>query len=165
MLPQSLFKVVPLTRTVMLSKAKHLPSGVRGRLFAGAQSDNEKALMLPVGMRLFGVRLREAVVDDVPTSIRCRRAAGVLSISDGIPSSFRRRACAGLDPGPESSQARHSSKGRTSQRKQRLWPRWHRGTQGTSPSWHALPLSPNPPMDRDGRREDSGRGMRELQER
>ena len=28
-----------------------------------------------------------------------------------------------------------------------------------------LTLSPNPPMDRDGRREDSGRGMRELQER
>ena len=28
-----------------------------------------------------------------------------------------------------------------------------------------LSLSPNPPMDRDGRREDSGRGVRELQAR
>jgi hypothetical protein len=29
----------------------------------------------------------------------------------------------------------------------------------------ALPLSPNPRMDTDGRREDSGRGVRELQAR
>ena len=40
---QRLFKVVALTRTVMLSKAKYLPQGVRGRPFAGAQGDNEKA--------------------------------------------------------------------------------------------------------------------------
>ena len=35
--------------------------------------------------------------------------------------------------------------------------RWRRG--------HALPLIPNLPMDTGGRREDSGRGVRELQGR
>ena len=163
MLPQSLFKVVPLTRTVMLSKAKHLPSGVRGRLFAGAQSDNEKALMLPVGMRLFGVRLREAVVDDVPTSIRCRRAAGVLSISDGIPSSFRRRACAGLDPGPESRRVIRQ-KGERRRESNVSGPDGIGGRKGRHLRGMSYP-KPESTMDRDGRREDSGRGMRELQER
>ena len=42
---QVLFKVVLLTQLVMLSEAKHLPRGVGGRLFATAQSDNEKALL------------------------------------------------------------------------------------------------------------------------
>jgi hypothetical protein len=42
---QRLFNVVALTRTVMLSEAKHLPPGTRGRPFAGAQGDNETTLL------------------------------------------------------------------------------------------------------------------------
>ena len=40
----------------------------------------------------------------------------------------------------------------------------HHFTIGRVESHNAF-LSPNPPMDADGRREDSGRGVRELQAR
>ena len=35
-------------------------------------------------------------------------------------------------------------------------------TVSPKPTQHSRVLSPNPPKDTDGRREDSGRGMREL---
>ena len=49
----------------------------------------------------------------------------------------------------------------------RSWtPFWNgESTQFLSFNRNKRSLSPNPPMDRDGRREDSGRGMRELQAR
>ena len=46
-MPQGLCKVPELRRSVMRSEAKHLYLKPTVRLFASAQSDNEKALAMP----------------------------------------------------------------------------------------------------------------------